>query len=413
MVYHATVVHADHCRRTCPCREHAEDAGAAPHVEHCLAREQRRVAQDGVAVGLRAHAVLQHLLVDGQRRVAVKVVAIVGLTSRRCLTPSHTAHILLSGGSHARRLRSRRGLGLAHRQSPHQALRLCQLRLQPCDGGARGGQGGSLGPAAGSRTCTHTSASAPRGGCGGCVSARGSGGFRGDLWHSGVGANCSTLVAVDLVIRVAVTHGFLQDAIAIDTRAQVLLIPDPRRGIVGCGHDRGNLVAGERVMPGSGASCERRLCFHAHQVDKAHEPKVVQLCARGRGVCEYMMESTAHTAGGRSTHGASAGTVTNRSQLLLREPVPLRRWPLCLCARTAASPAGGTRRPPPSRPMCHPLRRFLLNRSWWATVGAENVNSAPCVRGCATLHVHAIITKLGTNDAARLKCWLPASTIIT
>ena len=42
--------------------KHAQDARAAAHVQHRLARKEVLVAHDGVHVAARAHLVLEHLL---------------------------------------------------------------------------------------------------------------------------------------------------------------------------------------------------------------------------------------------------------------------------------------------------------------------------------------------------------------
>jgi hypothetical protein len=55
---------ADHAFGPGLCGKHAEDARAAPNVQHRLALEEVAVGEDGVHVGARAHRVLEHLLVD-------------------------------------------------------------------------------------------------------------------------------------------------------------------------------------------------------------------------------------------------------------------------------------------------------------------------------------------------------------
>jgi len=58
-----------------PClgAEHGQDARAASHVHDHLVLEQVRVFQNRVPVRVRAHPVLDHVLVDAEVRVRVEV----------------------------------------------------------------------------------------------------------------------------------------------------------------------------------------------------------------------------------------------------------------------------------------------------------------------------------------------------
>lgn len=57
--------------------EHREDASAATYVHHDLVLEQVRILQNGVALGVGAHAVLDHVLVDAEVRLGVELLVCV------------------------------------------------------------------------------------------------------------------------------------------------------------------------------------------------------------------------------------------------------------------------------------------------------------------------------------------------
>ena len=74
LVNNAAAVHADDALGARLGGKHAQDARAAPHVQHHLPLEEVGVLDNAVHVGARAHLVLQHLLVDAKVRIAIKVV---------------------------------------------------------------------------------------------------------------------------------------------------------------------------------------------------------------------------------------------------------------------------------------------------------------------------------------------------
>lgn len=57
--------------RTC---EYAENARSTTNIQHDLILEMFRTVEDGIHVGLGAYCILEHILMDGEVRIAIEVV---------------------------------------------------------------------------------------------------------------------------------------------------------------------------------------------------------------------------------------------------------------------------------------------------------------------------------------------------